>query len=158
VVLEFDDLTSLRAAIAYANNHPGPETIIFDPVVFGNSRRAITLKGSPLVVTGSEAVTIIGPGADLLKISGGGKSRVFDFEGGALALEGMTITGGRADRGGGPGGPGVQAAQPAVSATTVSFALWFGRVYLAFAGATGFRISSNSFRRPRATSGWPRSS
>jgi hypothetical protein len=43
----------------------------------------------------------IGPGARLLTIRGGGKSRVFDINRGSLALSGMTITGGRALRGGG---------------------------------------------------------
>jgi hypothetical protein len=101
VVLEFDDLTSLREAIAYANSHPGPDTITFDPAVSGKERRTIKLKGGPLVLTDPATTTIIGPGARLLSLSGGGKSRVFDIEGGSLALEGVTITGGRADRGGG---------------------------------------------------------
>jgi hypothetical protein len=101
VALEFDDLTSLREAIAYANSHPGPDTITFDPPVFGKARRTIKLKGGPLVVTNPATTTIIGPGARRLTIHGDGKSRVFDIEGGSLALERMTITGGRANRGGG---------------------------------------------------------
>jgi hypothetical protein len=101
VVLEFDELTSLRAAIAYANSHPGPATITFDPPVFGRRPRTIKLIGGPLVLTDPATTTIVGPGAKLLTISGGRKSRVFDVEGGSLALERMTITGGRANRGGG---------------------------------------------------------
>jgi hypothetical protein len=101
VVEKFDDLASLRAAIAYANSHPGPDTIIFDPGSFGTERRTIVLTGGPLVLTDPATTTIIGPGASLLTLSGGGKSRVFDIEGGSLTLEGMTITDGRADRGGG---------------------------------------------------------
>jgi hypothetical protein len=100
VVQEVDSLTGLRAAIAYANSHPGPETIIFDPSHFGTKRRTIRLTGGPLVLTNPATTTIIGPGANLLTLSGG-RSRVFDVEGGSLALEGMKITGGRAGRGGG---------------------------------------------------------
>jgi hypothetical protein len=101
VVLEFDGLTSLREAVAYANSHPGPDTITFDPAVSGKRPRTIKLKGGPLVLTDPATTTIVGPGAKLLTISGGRKSRVFDIDGGSLALERMTITGGRADRGGG---------------------------------------------------------
>jgi hypothetical protein len=101
VVDTFDDLASLQAAIAYANSHPGPDTITYDPAAFGKARRTIKLIGGPLVLTDPATVTIIGPGANRLTLSGGGKSRVFDIEGGSLALEGLTITGGRADRGGG---------------------------------------------------------
>ena len=100
-IQDVDSLTSLRAAIAYANSHSGPDTIIFDPAVSGKARRTITLSGGPLVLTNPATTTIIGPGADLLTLSGGGKSRVFDIEGGSLVLEGLTITDGRADRGGG---------------------------------------------------------
>jgi hypothetical protein len=101
VMDEFDGLTSLREAIAYANAHPGPDTITFDPAVFGKSPRTIKLNGGPLVLTDEATTTIVGPGARLLTLSGGQKSRVFDVEGGSLALNGMTISGGRADRGGG---------------------------------------------------------
>ena len=96
-----DDLTGLRAAVTYADSHPGPDTITFDPSAFGNAPRKIKLIGGPLVLTDPATVTIIGPGANRLTLSGGRKSRVFDIEGGSLALEGLTITGGRAVRGGG---------------------------------------------------------
>jgi hypothetical protein len=101
LVFEFDDLTSLRAAIAYANSHPGAETIIFDPASFGTGPKTIRLIGGPLVLTNPATTTIIGPGANLLTISGGGKSRIFDIEGGSVAISGLTITGGRANHGGG---------------------------------------------------------
>ncbi len=100
-VEQFDDLTSLRQAVAYADSHPGPDTITFDPDPSGKKRRTIKLIGGPLVLTNPATTTIIGPGARRLTLSGGGKSRVFDIEGGSLALEGLTIAGGRADRGGG---------------------------------------------------------
>ncbi len=101
VVNQVDGLTSLRAAIAYANSHAGPDTIIFDPAYFGTRHRTIRLTGGALVLTDPATTTIIGPGARLLTISGGRRSRVFDIRGGSLALDGMTITGGSAVRGGG---------------------------------------------------------
>ena len=54
-----------------------------------------------MVLTDPATTTIIGPGARRLTLSGGGKSRVFEIEGGSLDLSGVTITGGKADRGGG---------------------------------------------------------
>ena len=101
VVLEFDNLASLR------RRSPTPTTTQVptrSPLI--PSRRAPSigrsgLTGGPLVLTNPATTTIIGPGARLLTISGGGRSRVFDIRGGSLALEGLTITGGRADRGGG---------------------------------------------------------
>ena len=101
VVDPFDGLTSLRDAIAYANSHPGPDTITFDPAVLGRRPVTILLTGGPLVLTDPATTTITGPGAKRLKFSGGGKSRVFDIQGGSLALSGVTIADGRADRGGG---------------------------------------------------------
>jgi hypothetical protein len=96
-----DGLTSLREAIDYANSHPGPSTIVFDPAFFGTNRWTIGLSGGPLVLTNPAAITIVGPGAKSLSISGGGKSGVFDVEGGSLALSGVTIAAGQADLGGG---------------------------------------------------------
>jgi hypothetical protein len=102
-VQEFDNLASLRAAIAYANSHPGPDTITFDPPHSGKARRIIKLRGGPLVLTSPATITIIGPGARRLTIQGDDKSRVFDIEGGSLALSGVTITGGNAGTGNGGG-------------------------------------------------------
>jgi hypothetical protein len=102
-VQEFDNLASLREAIAYANSHPGPDTIVFDPASFGTRRRTIRLTGGPLVLTNSATTTIIGPGPNVLTLSGGGKSRVIDIEGGSLALERVTISGGNAGTGNGGG-------------------------------------------------------
>jgi hypothetical protein len=101
VVIEFYNLASLRAAIADANSHPGPDTIIFDPAEFGTKRRTIRLVGGPLVITNPATTTIIGPGARLLMLKGAGRSPDFDIRGGSLALSGVSITGGRANRGGG---------------------------------------------------------
>ena len=95
------DPVGLRAAIAYANSHPGPDIITLDPAAFGKSRRTIVLTGGPLVLTDPATTTIIGPGMKQLTLSGGGKSRVFDIQGGSLALSGVTIADGRADLGGG---------------------------------------------------------
>ena len=101
VMDEFDGLTSLREAIAYANSHPGPDTITFQPDAFGKAPRTIKLIGGPLVLTDPATTTILGPGARRLTISGGRRSRVFEVRGGSLALKGVTISGGRAGRGGG---------------------------------------------------------
>ena len=103
VVQQFDNLTSLRSAIAYANNHTGPDTITFDPAPSRRARRIIKLRGGPLVLTNPATTTIIGPGARRLTIQGDGKNRVFDIEGGSLALSGVTITGGNAGTGDGGG-------------------------------------------------------
>ena len=96
-----DGLTSLREAITYANSLAGPSTITFDPAFFGTKRRTIRLTGGPLLVTNRATVTIAGPGALRLSISGGGKSGVFDIEGGSLAISGVTVAGGVDDLGGG---------------------------------------------------------
>ena len=101
VVDATDGLTSLREAIAYANSHPGPDTITLDPAVFGKSHRTIVLTAGPLILTDPATTTIIGPGARRLTLSGGGKSQVLDIQGGSLALSGVTIADGRADMGGG---------------------------------------------------------
>jgi CSLREA domain-containing protein len=101
---EWDDTdgrTSLREAIAYANSLPGPQTITFDSAVFGSRHQTIVLVIGPLLLTQPPTITIVGPGANLLTIKGGGKSQVFDVEGGSLALSGVTIAGGQANLGGG---------------------------------------------------------
>jgi hypothetical protein len=101
VVKLTNGLAGLREAIAYAKSHPGPDTIILDPPASGSRPQAIRLTGGPLVLTDPATTTIIGPGARRLTLSGEGKSRVFDIEGGSLDLSGVTIRGGNANRGGG---------------------------------------------------------
>jgi hypothetical protein len=101
IVSAVDGLTSLREAIAYANAHPGPDTIVLGLGLLGSHKQIIRLTAGPLVLTDPATTTIIGRGANRLTISADGLSRVFDVEGGSLALEGLTIRDGRAARGGG---------------------------------------------------------
>jgi hypothetical protein len=96
-----DGLTSLREAIAYANTLPGPNTITFAPGVFGKKRQTIQLTGGALVITDPAITRIVGPGARWLTISGGGRSGVFDVEGGSLTFSGVTIANGNANLGAG---------------------------------------------------------
>jgi hypothetical protein len=92
---------SLRAAIAAANDetsNPGHDDINFDSGV-----TAVSLTTGQLTI--SSDVSITGPGANLLSISGGGLSRVFAIDPGASAeLSGLTISGGNAGTTGNGGG------------------------------------------------------
>jgi hypothetical protein len=88
-----DGKTSLREAIAYANSHPGPDTITFDPAPSDARHWTIRVTGGPLVLTDPATTTIIGLGARLLTLKGEGRSPVFDLRGGSLALSGLTIAG-----------------------------------------------------------------
>jgi hypothetical protein len=86
-----DGVGSLRAAIAAANDettNPGHDTITFDPGV-----TAVTLTTGQLMLTSD--VSISGPGADQLSISGNNTSRVFLIWLGNTSLSGLTITGGK---------------------------------------------------------------
>ena len=101
-----DTMTSgtLRTALAWANSTPsnglsGPNTIIFDPLIFNaNSPQTITLSATfgPLDLTNTTSgVAILGPGSGELTIAGDGDSSVFVIETGATAtstLSGFTIT------------------------------------------------------------------
>jgi fibronectin-binding autotransporter adhesin len=66
-----------------------------------DSAQTITLTGGQLTLTGAATTTINGPSAAILTVTGGKVNRVFDVQGGSAALSGLTISGGRADRGGG---------------------------------------------------------
>jgi hypothetical protein len=89
---------SLRQAIADAT----PESMInFDDSVFGTPQ-TITLTSGQLVI--DKNLTINGPGAGLLAISGSNASRVFYINGGVTAaLDGITIRGGSVNEAGGGG-------------------------------------------------------
>ena len=89
---------SLRAAIAQANAHAGADIIDFQPGLTGT----IALTGGELDIT--DDLTINGPGADRLTVSGNNISRVFKVESGeTVTISGLTIAGGNAGSGNGGG-------------------------------------------------------
>jgi hypothetical protein len=84
---------SLRAAVAAAGNG---DTVAFAPGLHGT----ITLTSGQLAT--SNSVTIDGPGANRLSVSGNDASRIFDISGSAgVTISGLTITEGRSTLGGG---------------------------------------------------------
>ena len=92
---------SLAPRSTYADLLTGPLTITFDPAVFGTTPQTITLSYGVLTMNNPATTTIVGPGANFVTVDGGGKSQVFDIEGGSAAISGLTVTGGKADFGGG---------------------------------------------------------
>jgi hypothetical protein len=84
---------SLRDALAKADTSPGPDKIIFKlPAPPVHSENTIVLGGTELHSKGN--VTITGPGAGKLIISGNGASRVFDINDGNNATDSpATISG-----------------------------------------------------------------
>src|SRR5262249_7405659 len=83
----------LRAALGQAGDD---YVITFAPAVHGT----ITLTSGELQV--HHNLTIIGPGAGMLSVSGGGAFRVLEvFAGTTVSVSGLTLTGGNADIGGG---------------------------------------------------------
>jgi hypothetical protein len=85
-----DDLNagSLRKAIADANATDAPDTIIFKPTAFGT----IFLGGTGLDIT--NPLTIKGPGAGKVIISGSNSSRIFNIDDGNGAKDTpVTISG-----------------------------------------------------------------
>lgn len=97
---------SLRQAILDANSNNQPDTISFDPQVFSVPQTILLTSGVLDINSDTpypqepHKVTIIGPGAQLLTISGNNQSRVIRL--GLLAqaeISGVTITGGYAESG-----------------------------------------------------------
>jgi hypothetical protein len=89
---------SLRQAVLDANSTAGPELINFQSGLTGT----ITLTSGQLFV--SQDLTINGPGADLLTVSGNHASRVFELSAGGthnFTFSGLTIANGSSDFGGG---------------------------------------------------------
>ncbi|MDR3457511.1 MAG: choice-of-anchor Q domain-containing protein [Verrucomicrobiae bacterium] len=89
---------SLRAQLAAAG---GGDTIDFAPALTAGGPAIITLTSSNLAPNSN--VTISGPGADRLSISGNGQNRVFfstPAAAAALFISGLTITNGFAGNGG----------------------------------------------------------
>ncbi|MFO0848286.1 MAG: hypothetical protein U0871_06990 [Gemmataceae bacterium] len=83
---------SLRQAVVDANANPGADLIRFAPAARDGT---ITLASGQLGIT--DDLTIDGPGADRLAVSGNDASRVFLIASGvAVGIEGLTVTRGRA--------------------------------------------------------------
>src|SRR5262249_33844418 len=80
-------LGSLRAAIANANSG--------DTIKFASSVHLIALTTGQLAIT--KSLTIDGPGADKLTVSGSNSSRVFAVSSGVqVTIDGLTVANGRA--------------------------------------------------------------
>jgi hypothetical protein len=84
---------TLRWAVEQANEATTPSTIDFN---LGSSPATITLSQGQLVLSNAaDSITIDGPGASSLSISGNDASRVFQVDNGVTAsISGLTITGG----------------------------------------------------------------
>src|SRR5262245_22041487 len=81
---------SLRTAVAAANANPGADMIEFADGLIGT----IGLTGGQLSI--NDHLTIDGPGAGLLAVSGNHQSRVFNITGEAVVgIDDLTITGGQ---------------------------------------------------------------
>lgn len=85
---------SLRAAIKSANDTAGADTILFDSSLLAAQVKQTIALQSELAIT--DDLTIKGPGADKLAVSGKGVTRVFHVSGAEtdVAMSGLTITDG----------------------------------------------------------------
>jgi hypothetical protein len=91
---------SLRAAITAANTNPGADVIKFA----GGLKGTILLSGINGELKVTDDLTIDGPNANNLTVSGGGATRVFHVSGAStdLAIDGLTIANGLASVPAGP--------------------------------------------------------
>jgi CSLREA domain-containing protein len=92
-----DAICTLRDAIAAANANAEADTITFASGVTGT----ITLALGQLTIDSSYDLTIAGPGAGALAVSGADSSRVFAVADGRATLSGLTIRDGAAATGAG---------------------------------------------------------
>jgi len=81
---------SLRQAIVQSDSTPGPNKIDFAPGLSGT----ITLTSGQLTIANND-VKLVGPGADVIAVSGNNASRVFEVDAVQAAISGLTITSGR---------------------------------------------------------------
>ena len=118
---------SLRAEIAAAHNN---DTIVFAPSLDGQT---ITLTSGELLI--NHNVTIAGPGAGELTVSGNHASRVFEVAKGAksVTLSGLTISNGQAAVAGGILNHGTLT----LSGSTLSDNSAAGSIYVAGSGVGG---------------------
>ena len=94
---------TLREAILWAKQIPGPDTIGFGEELVSALQSRTQQDPLQLVLTGGEfliddELTILGPGSDLLSISGEDQSRIFSIAAGAsVEIIDVTLTDGLAD-------------------------------------------------------------
>ena len=88
---------TLGEAIAFANTNADPNTITFRTGLTGT----ITTRYTPDGVTLNTPVTIDGPGARILTISGADASRIFTIDVGPTVISGLTFANGRCPPGSG---------------------------------------------------------
>ncbi|MFO0954224.1 MAG: right-handed parallel beta-helix repeat-containing protein [Isosphaeraceae bacterium] len=91
--------TDLREAIALAALDADDDVITFDPNVFASPTTISLDSGAIDLTKATGTLTIQGPGAGLLSVSGNNASAVFGLTGGIVAISGLTITGGANDFG-----------------------------------------------------------
>lgn len=83
---------SLREAVGAANGTADNDFIAFDSMVFGTPQ-TITLSGTEIVIAANGTLTVNGPGANMLTISGGNSSRILATGIGVVAtVSGATFT------------------------------------------------------------------
>ncbi len=92
---------SLRAAITSANADPG-STIVFQSGLTGTIKLASALPN----ITVSGSMTITGPGASVLTISGQNQYNLLAIASGTVTISGVTMTNGFVNSGGGYNGEG----------------------------------------------------
>lgn len=84
---------SLREAVAAANASAEADTINFSSLF--DAAQTITLSGTDIIISSSGGLTINGPGADKLTVSGNNASRVFTNNTGAVTtISNLRVTGG----------------------------------------------------------------
>ncbi|MCY2991124.1 MAG: FG-GAP-like repeat-containing protein [Planctomycetota bacterium] len=103
IVADANGRHTLRAAIMEANAQAGADTIV---LAVGTYDLSLPGSGEDLAATGDldirQNLTMIGSGADVAILDAHQLDRVFDVQSGVtLQLTGVTVTGGKADTGGG---------------------------------------------------------
>lgn len=87
--MDADSRLGIESVVRFANEYPGGVEIGFAPGIRGE-----IVLNKPLAISGD--ITIVGPGADALRISAAGKGRIFEVSAAAkLEISGLTLTGGR---------------------------------------------------------------
>ena len=92
VVDRYDEQTSLREALTYAETFDTPVAVTFADGLTGT----VALAGGALAVNSAAHITVDGDGR--VAIDAGGKTRAFEINSGAVTLANLTLTGGYAEK------------------------------------------------------------